>query len=364
VAKRRAFGAVRQLPSGRWQARLLPADGGPHIPLGTFTTKADAARALAAAETDIDRGDWKDPRAVGELFSAYAATWLTTRRLRGRPLSPVTLQLYERRLRREIRPTFGDLPLEKITTAAVRDWYAEVTKVGATTAAQSYRLLHAILATAVSDSVLERNPCVLRGAGYLQHEERPLVTRGEMERLADAMPVHLRPLVSLAFWGGLRMGELLGLRVGDVDLDAQAGSGVLRVERQLQETGGEVSFVEPKASSRRTINLYGPIVAELESHLRSRSFDAGAQMFVRADGSPLRGHHVHSAWKRARVAVGMPHVRVHDLRHGGLTLAAQSGAPLAEVMRRAGHSTSRAALLYQHAADDRDAEVVRRMTER
>lgn len=47
----------------------------------------------------------------------------------------------------------------------------------------------------------------------------------------------------------------------------------------------------------------------------------------------------------------------HDLRHAGLTLSAQSGATLAEVMRRAGHASSRAALIYQHAADARDADV-------
>jgi integrase len=52
---------------------------------------------------------------------------------------------------------------------------------------------------------------------------------------------------------------------------------------------------------------------------------------------------------------------LHDLRHAGLTLAAQSGATLAEVMRRAGHSSSRAAMIYQHAAERRDAEVAKRL---
>jgi len=70
---------------------------------------------------------------------------------------------------------------------------------------------------------------------------------------------------------------------------------------------------------------------------------------------------VHRHWHRARLAVDLPGLHVHDLRHAGLTLAAQTGATLAEVMRRAGHSTSRAALLYQHAAEDRDRELAARM---
>lgn len=53
----------------------------------------------------------------------------------------------------------------------------------------------------------------------------------------------------------------------------------------------------------------------------------------------------------------------HDLRHAGLTLSAQAGATLAEVMRRAGHSSSAAALGYQHAAAHRDAEIAARLTE-
>lgn len=61
--------------------------------------------------------------------------------------------------------------------------------------------------------------------------------------------------------------------------------------------------------------------------------------------------------------MGLLKARIHDLRHAGLTLAAQSGATLAEVMRRAGHTTSRAALLYQHAAEDRDRDLAARLSD-
>jgi integrase len=70
---------------------------------------------------------------------------------------------------------------------------------------------------------------------------------------------------------------------------------------------------------------------------------------------------VHAAWSTARRSAELPAVHLHDLRHAGLTLAAQSGATLAEVMRRPGHSSSRAAMIYQHAAERRDAEVAERL---
>ena len=100
----------------------------------------------------------------------------------------------------------------------------------------------------------------------------------------------------------------------------------------------------------------------VDDHLRVRgASDPAANLFARPDGSALRAHHVHSAWQTARRRVGLPEAHLHDLRHAGLTLAAQSGATLAEVMRRAGHSSTRAAMIYQHAADRRDAEVANRL---
>ena len=64
-------------------------------------------------------------------------------------------------------------------------------------------------------------------------------------------------------------------------------------------------------------------------------------------------------YTKARAAAGRPDLRLHDLRHTGATLAAPTGATLAELMARLGHSTPQAALRYQHAAQGRDTEIAR-----
>lgn len=69
-----------------------------------------------------------------------------------------------------------------------------------------------------------------------------------------------------------------------------------------------------------------------------------------------------SGFVRAREAAGRPDLRFHDLRHTGAVLAAQAGATLAELMQRLGHSTPEAAMIYQHAARDRDAEIAKRLS--
>jgi integrase len=76
-------------------------------------------------------------------------------------------------------------------------------------------------------------------------------------------------------------------------------------------------------------------------------------------------HQAGEIWHRrcernvATEAIGLPAVRPHELRHTGATLAAATGATTKELMRRLGHSSPAAALVYQHAADDRDGEIAR-----
>ena len=91
---------------------------------------------------------------------------------------------------------------------------------GPTATRQAYAVLRAILSTAVADDALARDPCRITGAGQARSDERPLQDLEQVQQLAANMPVHLRGLVELAFWGHLRLGELVALRLEDVDLDA------------------------------------------------------------------------------------------------------------------------------------------------
>ncbi len=136
---RRKFGAVRRLPSGRWQARypgpqatLLPA------PL-TFATKVEASRYLAGVETDMERGQWVDPRGSSVVLRDYAGAWLQERTVRGRPLAPRTVDTYRHSLDAFILPMLGDQPLDKITPAHIRRWHAHVSaRTGVTAVRQAY----------------------------------------------------------------------------------------------------------------------------------------------------------------------------------------------------------------------------------
>src|SRR3954463_1122239 len=361
MARRRSFGAIRRLPSGRYQARYPGPDGRMRTAPCTFESRSDAGRFLSAVETDMQRGLWSDPKTGDTTLRVSADAWLAERRVRGRVLAPRTVDTYRHSLDMWILPFLGDMPLRTLTPATVRRWHAEVAaSTGTTATRQAYALLRATLNTAVADDAIGRNPCRIRGAGQPHTLERPLIDPADVERASAAMPTGLKATVLLALWAHLRIGEVLGLQRGDIDLDA----GTLAVQRQVVEIRGIGPIVvEPKMGSRRVVHLPQPAVDALRRHLDAMGpMLPAARLFRRPDGSELRLMHLEWYWRKARKAAGIEHAHFHDLRHAGWTLPAQVGAPLAEVMRRAGHSSAAAGIRYQHAADKRDKEIAARLS--
>jgi integrase len=176
------------------------------------------------------------------------------------------------------------------------------------------------------------------------------------------MPERLRLAVLIAAWCGLRQGEIVELRRADVDLTR----GVIRVRRAVARVSGEPPVVgSPKSGAGvRDVAIPPHLLPEVERHLHAFVPPAKQSLlFVGRDsGEQLASSTLYRWFYPARDAAGRPDLRWHDLRHTGATLAAATGATLAELMNRLGHSTVGAAMRYQHAAHDRDTEIARRLS--
>ncbi|MFD9921991.1 tyrosine-type recombinase/integrase [[Kitasatospora] papulosa] len=352
--KRRTFGAVRKLPSGRYQARYPGPDGVMRPAPDTFTTSRDADDWLAEKRTEIRRGDWQDPDAGAVDFREYALLWVKERRL-----SQTTEELYHRLLRRHILPAFEGLDLDQITAPRVRSWRSErLDATGAeTTVAKSYRLLKAILETAVEDELIRRNPCRIRGAGKEIAAERPVATVDQVDALADVLGPRWRLMVFLGAYGPLRPEEQAELRRKDVDLDDLT----VRVRKAAPEltTGKRAEGPTKSEAGKRLVVLPAFLRKDLRRHLDWYA-EKGPDglLFVGEKGRPFRRSTFGRKWRKARATVGLPeNFRFYDLRHTGHTLTTRSGATLKDTMVRAGQSTERAALIYQHSDTDRQREV-------
>ena len=133
--------------------------------------------------------------------------------------------------------------------------------------------------------------------------------------------------------------------------------GVLRIERAVVRIDGGFEITTPKSDAgARDVHVPPHLVRYLKSHLDQFAPKANDLLFPAAHGGHLAPASLYRQFYKARAAAGRPDLRWHDLRHSGAVLAAGTGASLAELMGRLGHSTPAAAMRSQHAAQGRDKQ--------
>ena len=273
-------------------------------------------------------------------------------------LSPRTREEYLSLWKHDVQPFLGRMELAQMSPGTIRTWRAKLLREGrsADRAAKAYRLVRAILSTAVDDGYLKRNPCRVKGAGEHRTPERPTATIDQVYALADRIPHRFRVLVLATAFTGLRWGELIALRRCDVDVSAK----VVHVRRKLAQlsrggkqvgppksVAGVHTVAIPGFSSRRSQRIW--------TATRRRDWKGSCSVAPRARCSGGATSAVPVAGQRSSSMSGYPPgFHFHDLRHTGNQLAANAGASTRELMHRMGHGSMRAALISQHATTDRD----------
>ncbi|WNV89035.1 tyrosine-type recombinase/integrase [Umezawaea sp. Da 62-37] len=375
---KRYFGSVRELPSGRHQARYTGPDGvtysarRPNGKALTFDTQGDADAWLALRHSEILLGAWLPPaepkpeEATPITVREYCEAWLTDR-----DLEQTTIDHYRQILDDHIYPTFENVAVISVTPASVRQWFAQVArgdgkkvKDRPTARAHAYGLLRTIMNTAVADEVRDSNPCRVRGGGSAKRVKkiRP-ASLAELEAVVWAIPERYKLMVLLAAWCAMRFGELAELRRADVDTKR----GVVHIRRGVTRTKGKRIVKDPKSDAgKREVNIPPHLIPMVKNHLRDHVAGSKVALLFPATSDNTR-HMAPSSLYRvfypAREKAGRDDLRFHDLRHTGAVLAAATGATLAELMARLGHSTPGAAMRYQHAAADRDKVIAQALSD-
>jgi integrase len=351
------FGSVDKLATG-YRARYFGPDGRRYKAPTLFLTKREARAWLSLRQAEIVRKAWEPPEAATEqkaartTFADYAEQWLAQRDLKER-----TREHYRKLLDQHLfKAPFASLPLASITSDDVRAWHARFGTTTPTMRAHCYALLRTIMGTAASDGKIGVNPCVIRGAGSARrvHRIRP-ATLGELEIITTEMPEQYQPMILLASWCALRFGELTELRRMDVDLTDE----VIRVRRAVVRLEEGFKETTPKSDAGvRDVAIPPHLLPALEVHLSKHvGKERDSLLFPAHHGGHLAPATLKRHFYKARDTANRPDLRLHDLRHSGAVLAAATGASLAELMARLGHSTPAAAMRYQHAAQGRDRQI-------
>lgn len=279
---------------------------------------------------------------------------------RGRRLTHASAAL-ARRLGRHIAPSLGNVELRHLDTPLVREWRAKLLASGVSESmtAKAYRLLRAVLMTAVrEDEILPRNPCQIKGADQEKPAERPVLTLGQVVMLADEMPDRYRALVLITTFACLRWGEVAALERQDIDTD----TGTVRVRQSYTEVRGEGMVLGPPKSraGRRMVSVPPVILSAIREHLSDHvGEDPSSLVFTTPAGRPIWRGNLNKllAWSTAVEKLNKPGLHFHDLRHTGNTLAAQTGASTKDLMARMGHDSPQAAMIYQHATSEADRAI-------
>jgi integrase len=349
-------GSIYQRKDGRWVGSVTLPDGRRK---DVYGKTRDAVRAaMQTTQGDVQRGVVIPTGR--ETVEQFLERWLTD--VAKQRVRASTFDRYRRDVCHHIIPTLGKKRLSELTPRLVQQFLNDLTTsatpkgrgkrqakpqapLGPRGVAHTRAVLRNALQRAVREGLVAQN--VAKLVDVPRNEPKPVaaITPDDARAILDAFSGHdYEGLVTLALATGMRCGELLGLKWGDVDL----GAGTVRIERQLQRLDGEYQLVALKTTkSRRTLAL--PAVAS-EALRRQKTRQAEAKLaagpawhdaglvFTTALGGPIHGSTVTHRFQKRLHDAGLPPRRFHDLRHGAASLLLAGGANIRSVMEQLGHS--------------------------
>ncbi len=389
----RGEGNITQRPDGRWVARVDQGwEGGKRRRKAVYgKTRREVAGKLTKLLRDVQQGTVIPDERV--TVTQFLQRWLEHKRTRLRPRAWLT---YEQAVRLHLDPGIGKIPLARLSPVELEKWFTHhQTKDKAS--ARNIRYARTVLRAALGQArkwrlVADNVARLVDPPRHRPKEIRPLSPDEARQLLHHVQGHRVGALVSVATALGLRLGEALGLRWQDVDLERET----LSIRQALERSGGDgaarrplmaerrallkrvnaapkrsserkglreeletlrkrwrairttIHFVEPKSTrSRRTIRLPQVVIGALKSHrtgqLKERLaagkdwIDSGL-VFTTPEGSALDPRNVSRVFQGMLTEAGVSKVRFHDLRHTAATLLLSQGVDPRTIMETLGHS--------------------------
>ena len=350
MAKRRASGEgnIRKRKDGRWEGRYIAGhdENGKAIRKNVLgKTQAEAREKLKQALEEAGAVDIT--KADEYTVGAWVLHWY---KLYVQPnVRESTQRFYEGYIHQRVIPALGDIPLKKLKAEDIQQLYNDTREHGrirkeqkeknpgmsATYVRGLHTMLHGCLNRAVKERLIPRNPsddCIVPKAQKAEMKILPQESIGDYLREAERRGV--LPMFFLELCTGLRKGELVALRWDDLDPEKRT----LRVDKQgVSVPGGGVKVTRPKTeTSIRTLSVSQEVVRLLEQE--HEKHPENPYMFP----SPVNGgmyypDTINSLHEKILKGAGLPHVRLHDMRHTAATLMLQNGVDVRTLSAMLGH---------------------------
>ena len=408
--KRRAWGKIRKLPSGNFQASFLDHKGNLHYAPNTFRDYEEADFFLTKMKIEVKQKSFQPPSKITlrEWANQYFASrqdWAGQTRAQ----KENTLRIYVLAEFPEI--CLADTPLAEITNLEIRKWWTAVqlkavetttklflspkpetrsarkwaqanqievpktgklspeilkkyreagspiethlnksARAGATASAKAYQVMRQLFLSALEADLIMKNPCKIKGAGSTKHPERKPITAEQVRQLAERVPKRYFSAVMVAGYLTGRGGEQFALQRKDYDPIKKT----LFIDKSLEEVKGVARIKGTKTGAIGEVPLPPDIAEILEAHLNEFTKESPeALIWTTPQGDFIKRATRYSWFNPARDSLGLSWFRWHDFRHTAGHFYKNAGADLKDLKTLQRQSSDRVAMLYNHTNAER-----------
>ena len=334
-----------------------------------FKTKKEANKWRIDTLHKIQRGIfYSGPKLT---LNKFLEEWLKSRK---GSIKPKTLFQYRQIIELHINPILGRIKINELKPADVQALYNKKVETG--TGVRTVRLIHSVLHCALNHAlrlgIIYRNPSDAVYKPKAKKNEMQVLDENQVKALLIAVRgKRLETLFKIAITTGLRQGEILGLKWGDLDWDTHQ----LNIQRQVQRVPERgLVFSDPKTAAGRRMIVLGPgTILALKKHFKRQLVErefVGERwqdndlIFPSSIGTPLDQSNLNRQYKNSLREAGLPDIRFHDLRHTAASLMLKQGVSVKVVQERLGHSDAAMTLnVYSHVMPGMQQEAAQKMDE-
>lgn len=303
-----------------------------------YVPKSGTNEVITDAEESVPLLTFKENNANNKssiysiTFEKYALNWLETYKMKA--LKPNTYETYKRKFHAHLIPAFGRKKLTEITTEDVQVFMNERSHLAKKTIRDIKALLGEIMKDALDEGLIKKDPTV----------SRRLRIPSDKEHKRDALPIdQFRDILNkstklkkndmllmyMIMLTGMRRGEVLGLKWGDIDFER----GLIYIRRNVTHPNGNTPVIgTPKTKS-------GVRVIPLDSTLKKLLAPGDMDDFIFGSKHPITLRTYSNTWTRIKKSINLYGATAHILRHSYLTYVAGAGTDLKTLQSMAGHST-------------------------
>lgn len=367
-------GTIRQRPDGRWEARYMAGHDprtGKQIQRSIYgATQKEVALKLRQVTSEIDDGDYREPCKMTLSEWLYIWTEMYIGNVKER-----TQALYRNNVEVRIKPALGSIKLCRLTTNQIQAFYNDMLTgehaITPKTVKNIHGVLHRALGQAVKLGYIRVNPSDNVTLPKINAPELTPLTGDHLTDFIKAIKGHPYEYFYLVdLFTGMRRSEIIGLTWGDIDFE----HGTITISRQLPPArdGIESKFVPTKNSKVRVIAPADSVMELLMTQRRKQEeMTAAAQeawsnpegfVFTNEFGRHLAHNTVYHHFKRIVAKIGVPDVRLHDLRHSYAIASLHAGDDIKTLQENLGHHTAAFTLnVYGHVSMQMKRESSKRM---